>query len=88
MRVRRLSRLRSGFYRTFRSEVRGGLVADVQGRSYLLVDRTESAIEFDELRRILGDQADRLGVTESLRPGYENPDGRSISSWLKRRRND
>lgn len=91
VRVRRLSRLRSGIYRTFRAEVRGGLVADVRGRSYLLVDRTESAIEFDELRRILGENADRLGVNESLRPGYENPDAWSVGGWFKsrtRRRND
>jgi hypothetical protein len=84
--VRRLSRLRSGILRTFRAEVRGGLVADVGGRSYLLVDRTESPIEFDELRRVLGDQADRLGLDETLRPGYRNPDASRVWSLRRRRR--
>lgn len=85
VRVRRLSRLRSGIWRTFRAEVRGGLVADVGGRSYLLVDRTESPIEFDELRRVLGDEADRLGVGESLRPGFRNPDAIALGSRFRRR---
>ena len=85
-RVRRLSRLRSGIWRTFRAEVRGGLVADVRGRSYLLVDRTESPIEFDELRRVLGPEADRLGLTDTLRPGYRNPDAFSIGGFFQRKR--
>ncbi len=86
VRVRRLSRLRSGIWRTFRAEVKGGLVADVRGRSYLLVDRTESPIEFDELRRVLGPEADRLGLDDTLRPGYRNPDAFSIGGFLRRNR--
>lgn len=85
-RVRRLSRLRSGIWHSFRSEVRGGLVADVGGRSYLLVDRTESPIQFDELRRVMGDEADRLGLDETLRPGYRTTDAGGVFSFLKRRR--
>ena len=88
VRVRRLSRLRSGIWRTFRAEVRGGLVADVRGRSYLLVDRTESPIEFDEIRRTLGDQADRLGLDDSLRPGYRTPGATTIGGFFRRNRDD
>lgn len=72
-RVRRLGRMRSGIVRTLRSEVKGGLVAEVGGRSYVLVDRTESPLEFDELRRVLGERTERLGLGEHLRPGRRRP---------------
>lgn len=81
-RVRRLTRMRVGVVRTLRWEVRGGLVAEVGGRSYVLVDRTESPIEFDELRRVLGDRADRLGLGQALRPGYRDPERSPV--WSRR----
>jgi hypothetical protein len=82
-RVRRLGRMRSGILRTMRAEVKGGLVAEVGGRSYVLVDRTESPLEFDELRRVLGERTERLGLDDSLRPGRRRPNGGG--SWVRRR---
>ena len=79
-RLKRLRRLRVGVWRTRRDGRGGGLLADVKGRNYVLVDTMESAIEFDELRRVLGEWADALGLGDGMRP----PDGRS-PTWLYRR---
>lgn len=79
-RLNRLRRLRVGVWRTRRDGRGGGLIADIKGRNYVLVDTMESAIEFDDLRRLLGEWADALGLSDELRP----PDGRS-PTWLYRR---
>lgn len=78
-RLNRLRRLRVGLWSRNRSGRGGGLIADIKGRNYVLVDTMESAIEFDDLRRVLGEWADALGVNDDLRP----PDGRS-PTWLYR----
>ena len=78
--ITRLSRLRVGVLRT-RRDNRGGLIAEVGRRNYPLVDRMESAIEYDDLRRLLGpEQAENLSLTNDRRP----PDGRS-PTWKYRR---
>jgi hypothetical protein len=79
-RVNRMRRLRVGVWRTRRDGRGGGLIADIKGRKYVLVDTMESAIEFDDLRRVMGEWADALGLGDDLRP----PDGRS-PTWLYRR---
>jgi hypothetical protein len=79
-RLRRLRRLRVGLWRTRRDGRGGGLIADIKGRKYVLVDTMESAIEFDDVRRVMGEWADALGLGDDLRP----PDGRS-PTWLYRR---
>lgn len=78
-RISRLSRHRSGFLRTRLDQTGGGLVAVAGSRRYALVDRMESAIEFDELVRILGERAEWLGIGSVARP----PDGRS-PTWMYR----
>ena len=78
-RVNRLRRLRVGVIKTKNSGRGGGLIADIKGRKYVLVDTMESAIEFDELRRVLGEWAGALGLGDDQRP----PDGRS-PTWLYR----
>lgn len=78
-RVNRLRRLRVGVLRTRRDKRGGGLVAKVKGRQYVLVDTMESAVEFDDLRRLLGERGVGLGLTDDLRP----PDGRS-PTWMYR----
>ncbi|MEM7286299.1 MAG: hypothetical protein AAF480_08115 [Actinomycetota bacterium] len=77
--ITRLKRVRVGIHRT-RQGRQGGLIANRGHRNYTLVDRLESRLEFDDLRRVLGPQADRLGLTDELRP----PDGRP-PTWLYRR---
>ncbi len=77
--VARLGRLRVGVIRTRRDSRGGGLVATVGGRKYVLVDTMESAVEFDDLRRLLGEMGEALGLNDSMRP----PDGRS-PTWLYR----
>lgn len=79
-RLNRLRRLRVGVWRTRRDGRGGGLIADIKGRNYVLVDTMESAIEFDDIRRLLGEWADALALNDELRP----PDGRS-PTWLYRR---
>lgn len=79
-RVTRLRRLRVGILRTRRDGRGGGLVAAINRRKYMLVDTMESAVEFDELCRVLGEWADALGLRETMRP----PDGRS-PTWLYRK---
>ncbi len=79
-RLKRLRRLRVGLWRTRRDGRGGGLIADIKGRNYVLVDTMESAIEFDELRRVLGEWAEALALNDDLRP----PDGRS-PTWLYRK---
>ncbi len=78
-RLNRLRRLRVGVW-SRRDGRGGGLIADIKGRNYVLVDTMESAIEFDDLRRVLGEWADALGLNDELRP----PDGRS-PTWLYRK---
>jgi hypothetical protein len=78
--VTRLGRLRVGVLRTVMSRRGGGLVADINGRNYVLVDRMESAMEFDRLRQVLGERAASLVTTADMRP----PEGRS-PTWLYRR---
>lgn len=81
IRIDRLERMRVGVLRTSRSRG-GGLVARIGSRRYVLVDRMEGPIEFDDLRAVLGrDRADAFGLTRELRP----PDDRS-PTWLYRRR--
>ena len=75
--VTRLRRLRVGVLRTRKDARGGGLVAKVNGRNSVLVDTMESALEFDELERLLGEQGDALGLNDAIRP----PDGRS-PTWL------
>ena len=77
--VARLKRVRVGVHRT-RHQKQGGLIANRGHRNYTLVDRLESQLEFDDLRRVLGPLAERLGLTDELRP----PDGRP-PTWLYRR---
>ena len=79
-RVTRLRRLRVGVLRTRKDARGGGLVAKVKGRNSVLVDTMESAVEFEELQRVLGEQGDALGLNDELRP----PDGRS-PTWLYRK---
>lgn len=79
-RVKRIRRLRVGVVRTRRDGRGGGFVADVEGRNYVLVDTMECTVEFDDLRRLLGEQGDALGLSLDLRPPDEcNP------TWLYRR---
>ena len=78
--VTRLRRLRVGVLRTRKDARGGGLVAKVNGRNSVLVDTMESALEFDELERLLGEQGDALGLNDAIRP----PDGRS-PTWLYRK---
>jgi hypothetical protein len=66
--------------RTRRDGRGGGLVAHIKGRKYVLVDTMESAVEFDDLRRVMGEWADALGLSGGMRP----PDGRS-PTWLYRK---
>ncbi len=78
--VQRLERLRVGILRTRRRGVGGGLVARIGHRRYVLVDTVESQLEFDAVRRVLGERADVLGLTDDLRPEEgHNP------TWLYRR---
>ena len=78
-RVTRLRRLRTGVMPR-RQRRGGGLVAKVGRRTYILVDTMEGTIEFDDLRRLLGDRGESLGLTADLRP----TEGRS-PTWLYRR---
>lgn len=79
--VTRIARLRVGVLRTRHQGVSGGLVADVAGRKYTLVDTVESPHEFDRFRALLGPElAERLGVVNDRRP----PDG-VPPTWLYRR---
>lgn len=80
-RVHRLSRHRKSLARSRAEQAGGGLVAEIGRRRYALVDRMESAIEFDDLRRVLGERSELLGLDQLRRP----PDGRS-PTWLYRRR--
>ena len=77
--IARLKRVRVGIHRT-RQGRQGGLIANRGHRNYTLVDRLESQLEFDDLRRVLGPLAERLGLTDDLRP----PEGRP-PTWLYRR---
>ena len=79
-RVTRLRRLRVGMLRTRRDSRGGGLVAHINRRKYVLVDTMESAQEFDDVCRVMGEWAETLGLREDMRP----PDGRS-PTWLYRR---
>ncbi len=79
-RVTRLRRLRVGMLRTRRDRRGGGLVAHINRRKYVLVDTMESAQEFDEVCRVMGEWADVLGLRDDMRP----PDGRS-PTWLYRK---
>lgn len=79
-RVNRLRRLRVGVLRTRRDGRGGGFVADIKGRKYVLVDTMESAMEFDQLRRILGESGDLVALEAGMRP----PDGRS-PTWMYRK---
>lgn len=78
-RVTRLRRLRVGIWRSRRDRRGGGLLADVDGRKYVLVDTMEAATEFDDLRRVLGEWSEALSLSDDLRP----PDDRS-PTWLYR----
>ncbi|MEO0494276.1 MAG: hypothetical protein AAF081_12770 [Actinomycetota bacterium] len=78
--VARLKRARVGVHHTRRGKL-GGLIANRGHRNYTLVDQLESPQEFDELRRVLGPVAVRLGLTDELRP----PDGQP-PTWLYRRK--
>lgn len=77
--IARLKRVRVGVHRT-RHGRQGGLIANRGHRNYTLVDRVESQMEFDDLRRVLGPQSVRLGLTDELEP----PEGRP-PTWLYRR---
>lgn len=79
-RLNRLRRLRVGVWSRRDSGRGGGLLADIDGRNYVLVDTMENTVEFDDLRAILGDWADALGLNDAMRP----PEGRS-PTWLYRR---
>lgn len=79
-RVDRLRRLRVGIMRTKSDSRGGGLVAKMGKRRYMLVDTMESALEFDDLIRVMGEWADALGLNDATKP----PDGRS-PTWLYRR---
>ena len=78
--VTRLRRMRTGIWS--RKDGRGGgLLATIGRRKYMLVDTMESAMEFDELRLVLGSEwAEALGLVDDYRP----PDDRS-PTWLYRR---
>lgn len=79
-RIDRIERLRSGVVRTRSEAVSGGLTARVGRRHYMLTDSIESAVEFDDLRRLLGQRAEVLGLTDNLRPvGDHSP------TWYYRR---
>ena len=54
-------------------------VSSVPCGAIFVHDTMESAIEFDELRRVLGEWAGALGLGDDQRP----PDGRS-PTWLYR----
>ena len=72
--ILRIRRGRAGVIRNRKQNHRGGLVAWVGQRPYVLTDAIESQIEFDQLRSHLGHElADRLGVGSQLRPLKERP---------------
>ncbi len=77
--ITRLKRVRVGIHRT-RHGRQGGLIANRGHRNYTLVDRLESRLEFDDLRKLLGAEGERLGLNDDLRP----PEGRP-PTWLHRR---
>ena len=79
--VQRLERLRVGVFRTRRDRAGGGLVARIGHRRYTLVDTIESPLEFDAVRRAMGERAEVLGLTDDLRP----KEG-SSPTWIYRRR--
>lgn len=79
--IDRLSRVRAGVLRTRRDVTGGGLVAKSGWRSYTLVDRMESALEFDVVVSVMGEWAEVLGLGEHQRP----PEGRT-PTWMYRRR--
>lgn len=79
-RITRVRRMRTGIWS--RANGRGGgLLAGIGRKTYMLVDTMESDLEFDDLRRVLGEEwSDALGLRDELRP----PEGRS-PTWLYRR---
>ncbi len=67
-RVLRVSRARVGVVRT-NTRASGGLVAEIGRRRYLLVDKAESQVEFEEVRRVVGAEVcERVGLTDALGP--------------------
>lgn len=79
-----LTRTRPTLLRAERSLQHGGLVLRRGRRRYLLVDRSESAAEFDALVAVLdgpGGPPGGLGVAMLPRPGERIP-----PTWLYRRR--
>jgi hypothetical protein len=78
--VDRLSRQRRGLVRGARSAPTGGLTAVRGRRNFHLVDRMEGHDEWERLRRVLGDEGDRLGIERVARPPLEQP-----PTWLHRR---
>lgn len=79
-RITRVRRMRTGIWS--RTNGRGGgLLAGIGRKTYMLVDTMESDVEFDDVRRVLGEEwSDALGLRDELRP----PEGRS-PTWLYRR---
>jgi len=67
-RIDQLSRTRPKLLSSFRKLAHGGLVAVVGKRRYLLVDHCESRDEFNEIERLVGGQADEIGLWEVPRP--------------------
>ena len=80
----RLTRVRPSVLRFERTVQHGGLVLHRGRRRYLLVDRSESAAEFDELVAVLesgSPSASHLGASMLPRPSDRVP-----PTWLYRRR--
>jgi len=67
--VNRVRRGRAGVVRNRSQNTRGGLVAWSGRKPYVLSDKMESTIEFDQLRDLLGHKlADSVGIDAGLRP--------------------
>jgi hypothetical protein len=78
--VDRLSRARTGWFRSSKMAPTGGLIAVRGRRNITLVDRMEGHVEFRRLRSVLGTQGERLGVERIAEPPLEQ-----APTWMHRR---
>jgi hypothetical protein len=77
--VDRLSRMRTGWFRSSKMAPTGGLIAVRGRRNVTLVDRMEGHVEYRHLRSVLGDQGERLGIERIAEP----PIGQA-PTWMHR----
>lgn len=78
--VDRLSRARTGWFRSSKMAPTGGLIAVRGRRNITLVDRMEGHVEFRHLRSVLGDEGERLGVERIAEPPIDQ-----APTWMHRR---